>query len=81
MAYEHLIITLSLPHSLPVQDYHWWWRSFFLSGSASYYVLAYAIIYYYTKVTRYSGVLGIRVGLTHYAAIYYYTMVLRLGLG
>jgi len=32
------------------EDYHWWWRSFFLSGSASYYVLAYAIIYYYTKL-------------------------------
>lgn len=32
------------------EDYHWWWRSFLLSGSASFYVLAYSIIYYYTKL-------------------------------
>ena len=32
------------------EDYNWWWRSFFLSGSASYYVLAYSIIYFFTKV-------------------------------
>lgn len=33
------------------EDYHWWWRSFLLSGSASFYVLAYSIIYYYTKAS------------------------------
>lgn len=32
------------------EDYNWWWRSFFLSGSASYYVLAYSIIYFFTKL-------------------------------
>lgn len=32
------------------EDYHWWWRSFILSGSCSFYVLAYSIIYYYTKL-------------------------------
>ena len=42
---------LSLSLSL-TQDYHWWWRSFSLSGSASYYVMAYAVVYYYTKVSR-----------------------------
>ena len=34
------------------EDYNWWWRSFFLSGSASYYVLAYSIIYFFTKVNK-----------------------------
>ena len=32
------------------EDYHWWWRSYILSGASSFYVLAYSIIYYYTKV-------------------------------
>ena len=32
------------------EDYQWWWRSFFISGSAAYYVLAYSIVYYYTKL-------------------------------
>ncbi|XP_064383438.1 transmembrane 9 superfamily member 4-like [Halichondria panicea] len=32
------------------EDYHWWWRSFLLSGSASYYVVAYSVLYYYTKL-------------------------------
>ena len=32
------------------ENYHWWWRSFLLSGSASYYVLAYSVMYYFTKV-------------------------------
>ena len=32
------------------EDYHWWWRSFLLSGSASFYVIAYSVLYYYTKV-------------------------------
>lgn len=37
------------------EDYHWWWRSFILSGSSTFYVLAYSIIYYYTKVLRHSA--------------------------
>lgn len=45
-----------LPPSLS-QDYHWWWRSFFLSGSASYYVMAYSLIYYYTKVDNHGSVM------------------------
>lgn len=40
---------MHLVHAL-MQNYHWWWRSFFISGSPSYYVLAYSVVYYFTKV-------------------------------
>jgi hypothetical protein len=51
------------------EDYHWWWRSFTLSGSCSFYVLAYSIIYYYTKVSGEVPSLFLRKPFTSLAAV------------